>query len=414
MPEEKPGREGKYRFPGPVPREALDYFRSKDIRPGFDHRDVWRQEHASAFTVAKAMQLDVLDDLRDAVDSALAEGKAYRRFAAEVTPTLQRKGWWGRQEVIDPEAGEAREVELGSPRRLKTIYSTNMRTARAAGQWERIQRTAATHPYLIYELGPSEEHREEHAAWAGTLLPAGDPWWRTHFPPNGWGCKCRVRQASRREAERLGGVSARPSPRTVEWVNKRTGEAARIPRGIDPGWDTNPGLERQRLLMEGLNGKLDAADQALARAAVRTVADSPLLDRQLAPIKPGDTPKGDLPAALLEREWKGALGAEAQLVRLTQRTAQKQRKKHGNLTLGEYRTVLPRVLRDAQVVLSESGHWGRNAETLVFFWLDQGNIYKAAVTADTPRRVRLATFYNSDQMDLERALLRGKVVRDTR
>ena len=67
--------------------------------------------------------------------------------------------------MIDPETGETREVELGSPRRLKTIYSTNMRTARAAGQWERIQRTKATHPYLLYELGPSGEHRPEHVAW---------------------------------------------------------------------------------------------------------------------------------------------------------------------------------------------------------------------------------------------------------
>ena len=414
MPEEKPGREGKYRFPGPVPREALEYFRAKDLRPGFDHRDVWRQEHVSGFTVAKAMQLDVLDDLSDAVESALAEGKTYRRFAAGITPTLQSKGWWGRQEVIDPETGETREVELGSPRRLKTIYSTNMRTARAAGQWERIQRTKATHPYLLYELGPSGEHRPEHVAWAGTLLRADDPWWRTHYPPNGWGCKCRVRQVSRRAAERLGGVTARPASSTVEWTNKRTGETARIPRGIDPGWDTNPGLERQRLLMEGLNGKLDAADQELARASVRTVTDSPLLDRQIAPMKPADPPKGDLPVAFLEREWREALGAETQLVRLTQRTAQKQRKKHGNLTLAEYREVLPKTLRDAQVVVSETGHWGRPEETLEFFRIDQGDIYKAAITAEGPRSVRLATFYDSSQEDLERTLLRGKVLRDTR
>ena len=412
MADPKPG----FRFPGPVPREALEYFRAKDIRPGFDHRDVWRQEHASAFTAAKAMQLDVLDDLRDTVDSALAEGKTYRRFAAEITPTLQRKGWWGRKEVIDPETGETREVELGSPRRLKTIYSTNMRTARAAGQWGRIQRTKATHPYLIYELGPSEEHRPEHAAWAGTLLPADDPWWRTHFAPNGWGCKCRQRQVSRREAERLGGVTARPASSTVEWTNKRTGETARIPRGIDPGWDTNPGLERQRLLMEGLNGKLDAAGQELARAAVRTVTDSPLLDRQIAPMKPADPPKGDLPVAFLEREWREALGAETQIVRLTQRTAAKQRKKHRNMTLGEYRTVLPRVLRDAQVVVRETGHWSRDTEDLVFFYFVEGKIYKAAVAKETERRVRLATFYESGPADLAETVGRTgtQVVRDLR
>ena len=50
MPEPKTG----FSFPGPVPREALDYFRAKDLRPGFDYRDVWGSEHAHAFTVAKA------------------------------------------------------------------------------------------------------------------------------------------------------------------------------------------------------------------------------------------------------------------------------------------------------------------------------------------------------------------------
>ena len=312
--------------------------------------------------------------------------------------------------------GDDREVELGSPRRLKTIYRANLRTARAAGQWERIQRTTATHPYLLYELGPSEEHRPEHVAWAGTLLRADDPWWRTHYPPNGWGCKCRVRQVSRREAERLGGVTARPASPTREWTNKRTGDTMRVPRGIDPGWDHNPGLERQRLLMEGLNGKLDAADQELARAAVRTVTDSPLLDRQIAPMKPADPPKGDLPVGFLDREWRDALGTGTQLVRLTQRTAQKQRKKHGNLTLAEYREVLPETLRAAQVVLRETGHWDRDANDLVFFRFDQGKVYKAVVSAEAPRNVRLATFYKTNQKDLEEAMSRTgtRVVRDMR
>ena len=79
------------------------------------------------------------------------------------------------------------------------------------------------------------------------------------------------------------------------------------------------------------------------------------------------------------------------------------------MTLKQYREVLPEALRDAQVVLSESGHWGRSSEDLVFFRFDQRNIYKATISTDTPRNVRLATFYDSSQEDLERALARGKV-----
>ena len=241
MPDPKPG----YRFPGPVPREALDYFRGKGFQPSFSWLDVWREEHAWAFSVAKAAEQDLLVDLRGAVDRALAEGRTFREFSRDLTPILEEQGWWGRQKVRDPKTGEDVVAELGSPRRLKIIYDANLRTARAAGQWDRAQRTQDTHPYVLYELGPSENHRTEHVAWAGTILSVKDPWWRTHWPPNGWGCKCRVRLISRREAERLGGVTARPAALAVEWRNKRTGKVHRVPRGIDPGWDYNPGLERR-------------------------------------------------------------------------------------------------------------------------------------------------------------------------
>ena len=63
--------------------------------------------------------------------------------------------------------------------------------------------------------------------------------------------------------------------------------------------------------------------------------------------------------------------------------------------------------RDAQVDLSETSHWKHPEETLVVFLFDQGAIYKAAVTADGPRNVRLVTFYNSDQEGVERSLERG-------
>lgn len=237
----KPG----FSFPGPVPSEALAFFRAKKLTVGFDYRDVWRAEHATQFTVAKAMNLDVLISLREGVDQALANGTTFAQFKRELTPLLQRLGWWGVDEMTDPLTGERRLVQLGSPRRLKTIYDANLRTARAAGQWERIQRNKASHPYLLYRLGPSENHREQHVRWNGTLLPVDDPFWATHSPPNGWGCKCWIRQVSKHEYERLKGtgkyLSEAPSQPLREWINKRTGEVEQVPDGIDPGWDTNPG-----------------------------------------------------------------------------------------------------------------------------------------------------------------------------
>lgn len=180
-------RRAQFRFPGPRPAEALRYLDGKHLRPAFDFRDVSAQEHAAAFTVAKAMELDLLKDVRGAVREALAEGRTFEQFRKDLEPQLRKAGWWGRKEMTDPRTGERREVRLGSPRRLRTIYRSNLRAARAAGQWERIRRTARTHPYLLYMRSSARERRQEHLAWVGTLLPADDPWWDTHFTPNGWG-----------------------------------------------------------------------------------------------------------------------------------------------------------------------------------------------------------------------------------
>jgi hypothetical protein len=37
------------------------------------------------------------------------------------------------------------------------------------------QRNQRTHPHLLYQQGPSENHREQHQAWEGLLLKAQRP-----------------------------------------------------------------------------------------------------------------------------------------------------------------------------------------------------------------------------------------------
>lgn len=222
----------------PPPKEAVDYLKAKGYKMGWDYRDVWREEHARAFTVAKAMREDLLADLRRSVERALEKGETLKQFKKGLEGTLEGYGWSGF--TLGPD-GDL--IELGTPRRLKTIYDTNMRTARAAGQWERIQRSKKTNPFLIYQLGPSREHRIEHSNWSGLVLSADDSWWETHYPPNGWGCKCHVRQMSKSEAEAAGIDQAPPIIREP-WENKRTGAIEMVPKGLDPGWDTNAGKTR--------------------------------------------------------------------------------------------------------------------------------------------------------------------------
>ena len=67
----------------------------------------------------------------------------------------------------------------------------------------------------------------------------------TLMPPNGWGCKCRVRQLNDRQAEDKGGETIEPAPVTIESPG-RDGEPVAHPKGVDPEWSYNPGAEPRR------------------------------------------------------------------------------------------------------------------------------------------------------------------------
>lgn len=268
------------------PASVAEYFNRKQLKPSFDYRDVWLEEHAHAFTVAKTSGFDVLADIQDVLKSGLNEGKSRHQLALELEEAMVKKGWWGIKELTDPISGKKRDVQLGSPRRINTIVDANLRTARAAGQWERIQRRMETHPYLIYELGPSVNHRDEHVRWRGFIAHASDPFWRSHFPPNGWGCKCRVRQISKRQAATLVEdnnyidyrTQSIPEQETIEWINKRTGEIERVPKGIDPGWNSNPGISRFGDAMDRLVDRIETTTYQNARHLIGQVMQSSVPD----------------------------------------------------------------------------------------------------------------------------------------
>lgn len=225
------------------PVEAVEHFRSKGYHVGFDWRDTDAAQHLASFTVAKAMRLDILEDIREAVDEAIAEGLTFAQFQRRLEPVLRSKGWWGQQELVDPVTGERRLVQLGSPHRLRTIFDTNIRMASAHGRWTRVQRLKGVMPYLRYVAVLDARTRPEHALWHGTVLPVDHPWWRTHYPPNGWHCRCIVVQLSDHDLERYGyRVSPDPDVRQREWLNRRTGEVHQVPFGIDPGFAHNVGL----------------------------------------------------------------------------------------------------------------------------------------------------------------------------
>lgn len=255
---------------GIPPEEAIAYFRAKGWRIGFNWQDVFRGEHVRWFTVAKAMSRDLLEDIRAAVDAAIAEGTTLETFRRDLQPILEAKGWWGRKLMLDPATGRHELVQLGSPRRLRTIFNANVRTAYAAGKWERVERTKAAFPFLEYTSVMDGRERPEHHDWDGTILPVDSDWWDNHYPPCDWECRCSVVQRSRRMLDRQGKtVDAAPPPANalVPWTNSRTGETGLIEKGVGKGWDYNVGKEYLRGLApaplpESFGGDVEAAEGA--------------------------------------------------------------------------------------------------------------------------------------------------------
>ncbi|WP_350447782.1 phage minor head protein [Pseudomonas solani] len=330
------------------PAEAIEYFRQKGYAIGFDHQDVWQAQHQAAFTVAKVMQLDILQDIRAEVDRALAEGTTFQDFRKRLTPALQDKGWWGRKVQRDPLTGEDKDVQLGSPRRLKTIYDTNLRTAHSEGQWQRIQDNKAAFPFLEYDGNNSEHPRLNHAAWDGLTLPVDHPFWQAHFPVKAYGCKCRGRARTASQVQRSGRpIGPAPEVPTVPHVNKRTGEVQQIPAGVDPSFHYPPG-GRRASLAQHLVEKLEGAPVDLARASVADLVNGPAFSSWYA------KPTGKFPVALLPRAATERLGAPSQVLSLTEETLAAQLKGQPRIVQEDYQ-LLQEVLDGGAFIEQRGG-----------------------------------------------------------
>ncbi len=211
-------------------KEAIDFFRAK-LRLGTRAwTDIWQDQHARTFVIAGAMKDDLVKDFQRAVGEAIAEGKTLDEFRKEFDSIVARHGW---------------SYNGGRGWRSRVIFQTNMRGAYANGRWQQVVRQKSRRPFVRYVAVDDDNTRPEHWDWHDTVLPVDDPFWKTHGPPNGWGCRCRVQSLSARDVKRLGLKVSEKAPeirmRDAE-VNTPEGKVSiKVPEGIDPGFAWNPG-----------------------------------------------------------------------------------------------------------------------------------------------------------------------------
>jgi len=274
------------------PEKAIEYFKQKGYATTWDWYDLWQESHAKAFTVAKAMRMDILQDIRGMVQKALDEGITYQQFRKELEPRLKAKGWWGRVMVGDEQG--AQSIQLGSPWRLQTIYRTNTQTAYMAGRYRTMMENADNRPYWQYVAVLDSRTRPAHRALDGRVFRYDDPFWDTHYPPLGFNCRCRVRALSKADVQDRDLPVEDSEGKLVEMqtlVSKKTGELVPVTgyktrdpitgRPIivapDPGWNYNPGKARYQLdLLTARKAK--KADPEIGRRLIDEMAKTKVRD----------------------------------------------------------------------------------------------------------------------------------------
>lgn len=222
-------------------QDQLDFFRAKLNLPTERWDDIMRSAHDRAFIVAGAAKADLLQDLRRSVDDAIAKGISIGEFRRQFAEIVARHGWTG---------WTGQGTAGGQAWRTRVIYQTNLQTSYAAGRWRQLNEPAvlAGLPYWEYVHRDGVLHpRPQHLAWHGLTLRHDDAFWRRHYPPNGWGCHCRVRARARPRA-------GLPTERPADWdeIDPKT----QAPRGIDKGFDYAPGAQAGAPLRDLIDQKL--------------------------------------------------------------------------------------------------------------------------------------------------------------
>lgn len=208
--------------------EQIKFFLKKLNIPTARWDDLMGEMHDHAFTVAGAMQADLLADLREAVETAVTEGSSLEQFREGFDAIVQKYGW---------------NYTGGYAWRTRLIYTTNLNTSYGAGRYRQLNDPDLLRlmPYRMWKHADGVHNpRPLHVSWDGITLPADDDWWDEHPCPAGFGCHCRQVAVTEAQARRKGGKFERPVDGYYSYTDPH-GAQHRIPNGVDPGWNHIPG-----------------------------------------------------------------------------------------------------------------------------------------------------------------------------
>ena len=111
------------------------------------------------------------------------------------------------------------------------------------GATKKMQAVKASRPYWQYLAVMDRRVRPSHAILDGKVYPADHEFWATHYPPNGFRCRCDCTQPSARQVEKQGLTVESHAPGRG-WTDPKTGMECFVHfPGPDKGFRNNPGKD---------------------------------------------------------------------------------------------------------------------------------------------------------------------------
>jgi hypothetical protein len=345
--------------------EASSFFEKKLNIGTLAFDDLQKDQHAKGFMTAGANKSELLADFRGAVQQSIDGTMTLPQFQSKFDEIVATHGW---------------SYNGSRNWRSELIYNTNVRTSYMAGRWQQLTDVPDGEVvYLVYRHADGVRHpRPEHVSWDGIILPSTDPWWTTHFPPNGWGCHCTVFRAT--AGEYRAAVAAGRVPPAHLAIDPKT----EAPIGIDKGWDYNVGQAAESSY-QILGNKFESLPNDIARAWMAEHVAGPAFERFME-----GKISGEFPVAVLNEADKTALDTTTQTVWMSQETLSEHLTSHPDIALEDYR-LIPTVLDQGEV-------YQQSDERLIY--LQQGEkLYRAALkkTKDGTENYFLTLFTTSEE-----------------
>ncbi len=184
-------------------QDASDWLQRQSLFPtGLDTRGISQilepPLRNQAFFSASVASANILTNLRDTAVRIASGELSYGEGINALTLFLAAEGYG----VPAPQTAADGDVrELASLARLNLVLRQNVDMAHAVGQ-----RRVSEDPGVVARW-PNYRYvanTDRHGRFDGLVLPKADPFWRTHYPPWDFGCKCMVLDE---EGEPNGGTS---------------------------------------------------------------------------------------------------------------------------------------------------------------------------------------------------------------